>query len=58
MTFEQTSAAARSAVRPPAASTSTPTRPFYRRGMLLTVGAVAWGVDTLITDAVDVIAPR
>ena len=48
MTFEQTPAPARSDVRRPAASASTPTRPFYRRGMLLTVGAVAWGVDTLV----------
>jgi hypothetical protein len=48
MTFEQTPAPARSDVRPPAASASTPTRPFYKRGMLLTIGAVAWGVDTLV----------
>ena len=47
MTLEQTPAPARSDVRR-LPDGSTPTRPFYRRGMLLTVGAVAWGIDTLI----------
>jgi hypothetical protein len=50
MTLEQTPAAARTDVRRPAATTltTTPTRPFYKRGMLLTTGAVAWGVDSAI----------
>jgi hypothetical protein len=46
---QHTPAPARSDVprRTPTDSTG-PTRPFFKRGMLLTVGAVAWGVDTLI----------
>ncbi|WP_243061249.1 hypothetical protein [Nocardioides sp. SR21] len=48
MTFEQNPTPARSDVRPPAASAPTPPRPFRTRGMLLTVGAVAWGIDTLV----------
>lgn len=49
MSVQQTPAPARSDVRRPAAgSTSTPTRPFFKRGMLLTTGAVAWGFDSLI----------
>src|SRR6478609_4388960 len=49
MSVQHTPAPARSDLprRTPAGSTS-PTRPFYKRGMLITVGAVAWGVDTLI----------
>lgn len=44
MTIEQTPAAARTDVRRPAAviGTTTPTRPFHRRGMMLTAGALAW----------------
>jgi hypothetical protein len=44
MTIEQTPTAARTDVRrPPAASgTTTPTRPYRKRGMLLTAGALAW----------------
>jgi hypothetical protein len=49
MSVQQTPAPARSDVpRRPASGTPTPTRPFYKRGMLLTGGAVAWGVDTLV----------
>ena len=53
MTLEQTPAAARTDVRRPSAATgTTPTRPsarpFFKRGMLLTAGAVAWGLDSLI----------
>jgi hypothetical protein len=49
MTLEQTPAAARTDVRRPAATTrTTPTRPFFKRGMLLTAGAVAWGLDSAI----------
>ena len=45
MTLEQTAAFARSDVHPAtAAAPSTPSRPFYRRGMVLTSGAVAWAV--------------
>ena len=48
MTIE-TPAPARSDVRRPAASgTNTPARPFFKRGMLLTIGAVSWGLDSLI----------
>jgi hypothetical protein len=43
MTIEQTPAAARTDVRRPAAAgTTTPTRPYRKRGMLLTAGALAW----------------
>jgi hypothetical protein len=53
MTLEQTPAAARTDVRHTAAAPgTTPTRPFARpffgRGMLLTTGAVAWGLDSLV----------
>jgi hypothetical protein len=50
MTLEQTPAAARTDVRRPGSSSAPtrPTRPFYKRGMLLTSGAVAWGIDSLI----------
>jgi len=50
MTLEQTPVTARTDVRRPAAvtPTTTPTRPFFKRGMLLTTGAVAWGLDSLI----------
>jgi len=49
MSVQHTPAPARSDVRRPASvGASTPARPFFKRGMLLTVGAVAWGVDTLI----------
>jgi hypothetical protein len=45
MTIEQTPAFARSDVRPTTvAAPSTPSRPFFRRGMMLTTGAVAWAV--------------
>jgi hypothetical protein len=47
MTLEQTPAPARSDVRRLPASTA-PTRPFRKRGMLLSAGAVAWGVDSLV----------
>jgi hypothetical protein len=49
MSVQHTPVPARSDVprRTPADSTA-PTRPFYKRGMLITVGAVAWGVDSLI----------
>ena len=44
MTIDQTPAAARTDVRRPASTSGTtrPTRPFYKRGMLLTAGALAW----------------
>jgi len=46
---QQTPAPARSDVpRRTPSGTTAPTRPFYKRGMLLTVGAVAWGLDSLI----------
>lgn len=48
MTLEQTPAPARSDVRRPAAASTGPTRPFFKRGMLLSIGAVAWGTDSLI----------
>jgi len=49
MSVHHTPAPARSDVRRPAASgTHAPARPFFKRGMLLTVGAVAWGTDSLI----------
>lgn len=48
MTLEQTPAPARSDVRRIAAPAATPHRPFFRRGMLLTTGAVLWAVDTLV----------
>lgn len=48
MTLEQTPPAARSDVRRPDRSATGRARPFHKRGMLLTAGAVAWGVDTLI----------
>lgn len=48
MTLEQTPAPARSDVRRPAPATAAPTRPFFKRGMLLTTGAVAWGLDSLV----------
>jgi hypothetical protein len=48
MTLEQTPAPARSDVRRPAPAPAAPTRPFYKRGMLLTTGAVLWGVDSLV----------
>ncbi|KQW53162.1 hypothetical protein ASC77_02370 [Nocardioides sp. Root1257] len=51
MTIEHTPAPARSDVRRPAATTA-PTRPharpFYKRGMLITIGAVAWGINSLV----------
>lgn len=49
MTIEQTPAAARTDVRRPAAVSPSPTRrPFFKRGMLLTTGAVAWAVATAV----------
>jgi len=49
MSVQHTPAPARSDVRRPATvGANTPSRPFFRRGMLLTVGAVAWGLDSLI----------
>ncbi len=49
MSVQHTPAPARSDVpRRTSADSTGPTRPFYKRGMLLTVGAVSWGVDTLI----------
>jgi hypothetical protein len=49
MTLEQTPATARTDVRrTTAAGTTTPARPFYKRGMVLTTGAVAWGLDSAI----------
>ena len=49
MSVQHTPAPARSDVRRPASvGASTPARPFFKRGMLLTVGAVAWGLDSLI----------
>ena len=48
MTLEQTPAPARSDVRRPATPVASPARPFYKRGMLLTAGAVAWGTDSLL----------
>ena len=49
MSVHHTPAPARSDVRRPAsAGAPTPARPFFKRGMLLTVGAVAWGTDSLI----------
>ena len=48
MTIEQTPAPARSDVRRIPGESTAPTRPFKARGMLLTAGAVAWGLDSLI----------
>ena len=49
MSVQHTPAPARSDVRRPATvGANTPARPFFKRGMLLTVGAVAWGLDSLI----------
>ncbi|WP_243061247.1 hypothetical protein [Nocardioides sp. SR21] len=49
MSVQHTPAPARSDVRRPAASgTRTPARPFFKRGMLVSIGAVAWGTDSLI----------
>ncbi|MDF1606298.1 hypothetical protein [Nocardioides sp. YIM 152315] len=42
MTIEQTPAPARSDVRRTPADSRRPTRPFRKRGMLLTAGALAW----------------
>lgn len=44
MTLEQTPAAARTDVRRPAAAShpTTPVRPYFKRGMMLTAGALAW----------------
>ncbi|MGB0100148.1 MAG: hypothetical protein WBP61_07685 [Nocardioides sp.] len=42
MTVEQTPAPARSDVRRPTPAPPAPTRPFVRRGLLLTAGAAAW----------------
>lgn len=55
MTLEQTPAPARSDVRRPATSAPVPARPFFRRGMMLTAGAVAWAATTLAfgTDPTD-----
>ena len=50
MTLEQTPAPARTDVRRPASAsgTTTTTRPYYKRGMLLTAGALAWAVGMSI----------
>ena len=46
---QHTPAPARSDVpRRTASGAATPSRPFFRRGMLLTGGAVAWGIDSLV----------
>ena len=47
MSVQHTPAPARSDV-PRRPVTTAPTRPFYKRGMLLTAGALAWGIDTAI----------
>ena len=47
MTIEHTPAPARSDVRSIGGRTA-PTRPFFKRGMLLSIGAVAWGIDSLV----------
>ncbi|GAA4720023.1 hypothetical protein [Nocardioides conyzicola] len=49
MSVQHTPAPARSDVprRLPSGSTA-PARPFFKRGMLITTGAVAWGVDSLV----------
>jgi hypothetical protein len=49
MTLEQTPAAARTDVRPPApAAVDRPTRPFRVHGTLLTVGALSWAVTQIV----------
>ena len=49
MSVQHTPAPARSDVRRPATvGANAPSRPFFKRGMLLSVGAVAWGLDSLI----------
>ncbi|MBA2952470.1 hypothetical protein GON03_20830 [Nocardioides sp. MAH-18] len=50
MTIEQTPAAARTDVRRPAAvsGTTRPTRPFRKRGMLLTAGALSWALAMVV----------
>jgi len=50
MTIEQTPATARTDVRRPAAASGTtrPTRPFHKRGMLLTAGALSWALAMVV----------
>jgi hypothetical protein len=50
MSFQHTPPPARSDVLtiPAGAAPTRATRPFYRRGMLLSAGAVAWGLDSLV----------
>jgi hypothetical protein len=50
MTLEQTPATARTDVRRPVAASGAgaPARPYYKRGMLLTAGALAWAVGMSI----------
>ena len=48
MTLSQTPATARTDVLGPLTLPTTPSRPFFKRGMLLTAGAVAWGLDSVI----------
>ncbi|MFC7496277.1 MULTISPECIES: hypothetical protein [unclassified Nocardioides] len=48
MTIEQTPAPARSDVRRVPAGATTPTRPYYKRGMLLTAGALAWAAGMVV----------